>query len=221
MSRLDDFLNQVKLIVSHYGITYEGNITRFVKKKDVDTYYMNSSMGIIFIEVNLNSFKGIIQFNKMFQSIRPNSEVFNFKTGSPLLHKYQKAFLMDKEIFNAFVTQHDDDYTFKRTYGYLLDLLDVSLVFNVSADDTAINEHDFFIRYHTLQSCSKMLMMDEISYLKYETTYDFYYKDGQLVYDGDYKRIHEEVTKAYNFNDSELMFKDFKDLAQLTLMKIY
>jgi hypothetical protein len=221
MSRLDDFLNQVKLIVSHYGITYEGNITRFVKKKDVDTYYMNSSMGIIFIEVNLNSFEGTIQFNKMFQSIRPKSEVFNFETGSPLLQKYQKAFLMDKEIFNAFVTQHDDDYTFKRTYGYLLDLLDVSLVFNVSADDTAINEYDFIIRYHTLQSCSKMLMMDEISYLKYETTYDFYYKDGQLVYDGDYKRIHQEVTKAYNFNDTELMFKDFKDLAQLTLMKIY
>jgi hypothetical protein len=221
MSRLDDLLNRVRLVMDHYSIAYTNDIKKFVKRKEIETYYLHASFGVVFIEVNLNTFEGTIQFNKMFQSIRPKSEVFDFTTGSPLLNKYQEAFLTDKEIFNAFVTQHDDDYTFKRTYGYLLDLLDVSLVFKVTADDTEINENDFIIRYNTLQSCSKMLMMDKVSYLQFENNYDFNYKDGKLIYDGDYKQIHQEVSNAYNLNDPELTFKDFKDLAQLTLMKIY
>lgn len=221
MSRLNDFLNRVKLLVSHYGFTYEDDIRKFVRNKDIETYYLHASCGIIFIEVNLNTFEGTLQFNKMFQSIRPKSEVFDFEKGSPILHKYQEAFLKDKEIFNAFVTQHDNDYTFKRTYGFLLDLLDVSLVFKVTAENTMINENDFIIRYHTLQSCSKMLMLEQVSYLQFENNYDFYYKDCKLVYDGDYKQIHQEVSNAYNLNDTELTFKNFKDLAQLTLMKIY
>lgn len=135
--------------------------------------------------------------------------------------KYQQEFNRDKEIFNAFVTQHDDDYTMKKTYGCLLDLLDVSLVLKVSIDDKDIDENSFVIRYHTLQSCSKMLMLDSVYYLQFENSYDFEYVDGKIIYGGDYEDICTTVSEAYHLNDPYCSGTNFKDLAQLTLMKIY
>jgi len=221
MSQLDNFLNRVKLILSHYGITYNDEIGKFRNKGDNATYYIQTSTGIVFVSVDLNTFQGQIEFNTLFQSSKHSINVDEFNLKFPMSQQYYQAFETDKDIFNAFVTQHDNDYTMKRTYGHLLDLLDVSLVFNVSIDDVDINENNFIIRYNTLQSCSKMLMLDEVYYLQFENTYDFNYVNGKLVYDGDYKQIHQEVSAAYNLNDSELKFKNFKDLAQLTLMKIY
>jgi hypothetical protein len=221
MSQLDNFLNRVKLILSHYGITYNDEIGKFRNKGDNATYYIQTSTGIIFVTVDLTTFQGQIEFNTLFQSSKLSINVDEFNMKFPMLQQYHQAFETDKEIFNAFVTQHDNDYTMKKTYGYLLDLLDVSLVFNVSIDDVDINENNFIIRYNTLQSCSKMLMLDEVYYLQFENTYDFNYVDGNLVYDGDYKQLHQEVSAAYNLNDPELKFKNFKDLAQLTLMKVY
>lgn len=221
MNQLDNFLNRVKFILSHYGITYNDEIGKFRNKGDNATYYLQTSTGIIFVTVDLTTFQGQIEFNTLFKSSKISINVDEFNLNFPMLQQYYQAFETDKDIFNAFVTQHDNDYTMKRTYGYLLDLLDVSLVFNVSIDDVDINENNFIIRYNTLQSCSKMLMLDEVYYLKFENTYDFNYVNGKLVYDGDYKELHQEVSAAYNLHDSELKFKNFKDLAQLTLMKIY
>lgn len=221
MSQLDNFLNRVKFNLSHYGITYKDEIGKFLNKRNKSTYYIQTSTGIVFVSVDLNTFQGEIEFNTLFQSSKHSINVDEFNLKFPILQQYYRAFETDKEIFNSFVTQHDNDYTMKRTYGYLLDLLDVSLVFNVSIDDVDINENNFIIRYNTLQSCSKMLMLDEVYYLQFENTYDFNYVDGKLVYNGDYKQLHQEVIAAYNLNDSEFKFKNFKDLAQLTLMKIY
>lgn len=223
MSQLTNAFDKVREIILHYGMTIETDIARFRRHKDIDTYYMSCSSGMIFFTVDLNTFDLDIQFNGLFQSVKPNESKFDENKNSPLLIKHYEAFLKDKEIFNAFVTQHDDDYTFKRNYGYLLDLLDVSLVFKINGNDTHFNENDFVIRYHTLQSCSKMLMLEQVSYLQYENTYDFYYKDCNLVYDGDYKQLHNTIIEAYHLDDSKnsKTFTNFKDLAQLTLMKIY
>lgn len=223
MSQLQKFFDKVKAVISHYGITYKDGIGQFgIRNKcDKSVYYMQSSMGLIFITVDLTTFQGEIQFNTLFQSSNPKLTDGAFSIAHPALIKYQQAFNKDKEIFNAFVTQHDDDYTMKKTYGYLLDLLDVSLVLKVSIDDNEVDENSFIIRYHTLQSCSKMLMLDTVYYLQFENTYDFEYADGQIIYGGDYEDICTTVSDAYHLDDIYCKGTNFKDLAQLTLMKIY
>ena len=221
MNQLDKFLNKVKLILFNYGITYNDGVGKFLNKGVNSTYYIKASTGIVFITVDLTTFQGQIEFHTLFQSSNISVNIDEFNLKYPMLQQYYQAFKTDKEIFNAFVTQHDNDYTMKRTYGYLLNLLNVSLVLNVSIENFDINENNFIIRYNTLQSCSKMLMLDEVYYLQFENTYDFNYVDGKLVYNGDYKQLHQEVIAAYNLNDSELKSICFKDLAQLTLMKIY
>lgn len=221
MSSLQAFLNQVKKVITHYGITYDNEIAKFGQKENIVTYYFQTSSGMIFITVDLTTFKGEIQFNTLFQSSNPKLTDGAFSITHPALIKYQQEFNRDKEIFNAFVTQHDDDYTMKKTYGCLLDLLDVSLVLKVSIDDKEIDENSFVIRYHTLQSCSKMLMLDSVYYLQFENSYDFEYVDGKIIYGGDYEDICTTVSEAYHLNDPYCSGTNFKDLAQLTLMKIY
>lgn len=221
MSSLQAFLDQVKKVITHYGITYTNDMAKFGQKEDIATYYLNTSSGIIFITVDLITFRGEIQINTLFQSVNPNLSGISFAIVHPTLKKYQQEFNKDKEIFNAFVTQHDDDYTMKKTYGYLLDLLDVSLVLKVSIDDNEVDENSFIIRYHTLQSCSKMLMLDSVYYLQFENTYDFEYADGKIIYGGDYEDSCTTVSDAYHLDDIYCTGTNFKDLAQLTLMKIY
>lgn len=222
MSKLEDFFDKVKSIITHYGITFEDTITKFSRVKDIDTYYLDASSGIVFIEVNIKTFEGKIQFNKMFQCIKTKSAPVQFEENNLLLHTFRECYLKDKEIFNAYVTQHDNDWTFERTYGSLLDLMDISLVFNISENTTASStEQNFVIRYHTNQSCSKLLMLDTVSYLSFENKYDFYYEHGKLVYGGDYQELCLTVNDAYHLNDIYCSGANFKDLAQLTLMKIY
>lgn len=221
MSELNTFFDQVKKVIAHYGITYTNEIAKFGQKDSIATYYLQTSSGIIFIHVDMILFTGEIQFNTLFQSSNPKLTDSPFSIDHPLLMKYHQAFSIDKEIFNAFVTQHDNDYTMKKSYGSLLDLMDVSLVLNISIYDKEIDDNSFVIRYHTLQSCSKMLMLDSVYYLKFENTYDFEYSDGKIVYDGDYRDICQTVSDAYNLDDIYCTNTNFKDLAQLTLMKIY
>lgn len=71
MSSLQAFLNQVKKVITHYGITYDNEIAKFGQKENIVTYYFQTSSGMIFITVDLTTFKGEIQFNTLFQSSNP------------------------------------------------------------------------------------------------------------------------------------------------------
>lgn len=91
----------------------------------------------------------------------------------------------------------------------------------VSADDKEIDVGSFIIRYNKPMMWTKIRMLDKSESIPFEKNYDFHYLDGNLIYDGDYKQLHQFIIEAYNINESDLKSTRFKDLAQLTLMKVY
>jgi hypothetical protein len=164
---------------------------------------------------------GTIQFDKIFKSVGHCMEYDYFILEYPLLKKQFEFFSKDKEIFNAIVTDLFVDADNRRTYGYLLDMLDVSLVVKVSENDETMDDDNFIIRYNKSMMWTKIRMLDSYDSITFEKTYDFNYFDGKLVYDGDYKQLHQTILEGYDLNKLDSTFTDFKDLAQLTLMKIY
>jgi hypothetical protein len=220
-SYLNKFFNQVKLVIAHYGISHNNDITYLHSDGYMLTYFITSSFGDIFIHLDSQMMYGTIQFDKFFRSVDDFIEPEDFLLKFPSFKTQFECFSKDKEIFNAVVTDDFvDDYN-RRTYGYLLDNLDVSLVLEVSADDKDIDVGNFIIRYNKPMMWTKTRMLDKSESIPFEKTYDFHYLDGSLVFDGDYKRLHQSIMSAYDLNESDLKSICFKDLAQLTLMKIY
>lgn len=220
-SYLNNFFNRVKLVIAHYGIAHNNDVTYLSRERYMWTFFITSSFGRIYIKVDTQMMNGTIQFDKLFNFVDDFIEHEKFPLKIPSLKKQFEAFSIDKEIFNAVVTDDFVDDSNRRTYGHLLDILDVSLVFKVSADDTVIDVGSFIIRYTKPMMWTKIRMLDTSEVIPFEKTYDFNYFDGQLVYDGDYKQLHQTILEAYHLNDLDLVFTGFKNLSQLTLMKIY
>lgn len=219
-SYLNKFFNQVKLVIAHYGIIHNDDITFLSRNRYLWTYYISASFGKIYIHVDTQMMNGTIEFDKLFKSVEHSIEYEYFAINHTSFKKQFEAFFKDKEIFNAMVTDHFVDDPLIRNYGSLLEMLDVSLVLKVSADNDVIDD-SFIIRYNKPMSWSKIRIFDRTYHVVFEKTYDFNYVDGKIVYDGDYKELHQAITEAYNLNDPYLTFTEFKDLAQLTIMKIY
>lgn len=220
-SYLNNFFNRVNLVIAHYGIAHNNDVTYLSRERYMWTFFITSSFGRIYINVDTQMMNGTIQFDKLFSFVHNVIEYEEFSLKIPSLKKQFEAFSRDKEIFNAVVTDDFVDGSNRRTYGHLLDILDVSLVLKVSADDKEIDGGIFIIRYNKPMMWTKIRMLDTSEAIPFEKTYDFNYFDGQLVYDGDYKQLHQTILEAYHLNDLDLGFTGFKDLAQLTLMKIY
>lgn len=214
---LENFFNRVKLVISHYGISHNNDITYL----DSDRYILTSSFGDIFIYLDPQMMYGNIQFDKLFRSVDNLIEPKDFLLNFPSLKKQFECFSKDKEIFNAVVTDDFIDSYDRRIYGYLLDMLDVSLVLEVSADDKDIDVGSFIIRYNKPMMWTKIRMLDKTDTMPFEKIYDFYYIDGSLVLDGDYKRLYQSIMSAYDLNELDAKSICFKDLAQLTLMNVY
>lgn len=220
-SYLNKFFNQVKLVLAHYGIVHEDDFTYYCSERFMATYFITASFGRIYIEVDTQMMYGTIQFDKLFSFVDNFIEYEDFSLKMPLLKKQFEAFLKDKEIFNAVVTYVFVGNSNRRTYGCLLDILDVSLVLKVSAEDTYIDVGSFTIRYNKPMMWTQTRMLDKSETIPFEKNYDFNYLDGLIVYDGDYKQLHQSIMTAYDLNETDLKSICFKDLAQLTLMKIY
>lgn len=220
-SYLNNFFNRVKLVIAHYGIAHNNDVTYLSRERQMWTYYITSNFGIIYVKVDTQMMYGSIQFEKIFKSVGHCMAYEDFILKYPLLKKQFEAFSRDKEIFNAVVTDDFVDGSNRRTYGHLLDILDVSLVLQVSADDKEIDVGSFIIRYNKPMMWTKIRMLDKSESIPFEKIYDFHYLNGNLVYDGDYKQLHQFIIEAYNINESDLKSTRFKDLAQLTLMKVY
>jgi hypothetical protein len=220
-SYLNKFFNQVKLVIAHYGIVHNNDITYFSREGYMWTYYITASFGRIYIHVDTQMMNGTIEFDRLFKSVEHCIEYEYFVINHPPFKKQFEAFLKDKEIFNAMVTDHFVDDPLIRTYGSLLEMLDVSLVLTVSADNEVVDEDSFIIRYNKSMSWTKIRIFDRTYHIVFEKTYDFNYENSNLVYDGDYKELHQAITEAYHLNELDFPFTGFKDLAQLTLMKIY
>jgi hypothetical protein len=220
-SYLNKFFNQVKLVLAHYGIVHDDDVTYFDRERYMVTYFITASFGKIYIEVDTQMMNGTIQFDKIFNLVDNFIEYKDFSLKIPSLKKHFEAFLKDKEIFNAVVTDKFAGNSNRRTYGFLLDILDVSLIFKVSADDKDIDVGSFTIRYNKPMMWTQTRMLDKSETIPFEKNYDFNYLDGLIVYDGDYKLLHQSIMDAYDLNEADSKSICFKDLAQLTLMKIY
>lgn len=220
-SYLNNFFNRVKLVIAHYGIPHNNDITYLTRERHVWTYSITSNFGIIYVQVDTQMMTGTIQFDKVFSFVDNFIEYEEFSLKIPFFKNQFEAFSRDKEIFNAVVTDDFVDGSSRRTYGYLLDILEVSLVLQVSADDKEIDVGSFIIRYNKPMMWTKIRMLDKSESIPFEKNYDFHYLDGNLIYDGDYKQLHQFIIEAYNINESDLKSTRFKDLAQLTLMKVY
>ena len=220
-SYLNNFFNRVNLVIAHYGIAHNNDVTYLSRERYMWTFFITSSFGRIYINVDTQMMNGNIQFDKLFSFVNDFIEYEEFSLKIPALKKHFEAFSIDKEIFNAVVTDDFVDGSNRRTYGHLLDILDVSLVLQVSADDKEIDVGSFIIRYNKPMMWTKIRMLDKSESIPFEKNYDFHYLDGNLVYDGDYKQLHQFIIEAYNINESDLKSTRFKDLAQLTLMKVY
>jgi len=219
MSRVSDFLIHITSIINQYGVKLNGTIEKFNRKLNIGSYYVNSSIGLILIEINLDTFNANIKFLDVFQSSKPKEDkVISFED-CPLFYKFQSSFKADCDIFRAFIAQHDDDWTGKRYFGSLLDLLSASLVLRVNESPIKdIDNHDFVISYHTNQSCSKLWMLNTVSYLQFENLFEFEYSNYTIKMTGDYQVLYKKVIDAYDIQNE---VTNFEDLGKLTLMKLY
>lgn len=220
-SYLNKFFNQVKLVIAHYGIVHDDDVTYFSRDRYIWTFFITSSFGRIYINVDTQMMYGTIQFDKIFRSVDNFIEPEFFLLKNPSFKKQFECFSKDKEIFNAVITDDFVDEYNRITYGYLLDRLDVSLVLKLSADDKYIDVGSFIIRYNKPMMWTKTRMLDKSEYIPFEKNYDFHYLDGNIVFDGDYKRLHQSIMDAYDLNELDFKSTSFKSLAQLTLMKVY
>lgn len=220
MMTVKDVLDQATLIVNHYGIEITSQIAKFGMHENYKKYYAKTTAGIIFIEVNTETFKGKLQFYNLLKTNKTDQPQCSFIDANPVFKKFNDCFLHDCDIFNAFITQHDNSWKGERSYGRLLDLLDVSLVFPLNDNVYDLDTPDFLISYHTNQSCSKLLMLEDVSYLQYENVFEFSYKNFNLQFKGDYEKIYNQITAAYHLKSDSLV-TNFSDLGQLTLMRMY
>lgn len=220
-SYLNKFFNRVKLVIEHYGIDHNDDITYLTSERQMWTYSITAKFGTIYVQVDTQMMYGTIHFDKIFKSVDHCMAYDDFILKYPLLKKQFESFFKDKDIFTAAVVELSVDSYNRKTYGYLLDMLDASLIVKVSEDDDFIDDDSFVIRYNKSMMWTKIRMLDKADCIVFEKTYNFNYLDGRIVYDGDYKQFHQSIIKAYHLNDLDLAFTEFKDLAQLTLMKIY
>lgn len=219
MSRVSDFLEHITNIINQYGVTLTGPIEKFNRKLNVGSYYVNSSIGLILIEVNLDTFNANIKFLDVFQSGKPREDRIISFDNCPLFYKFQESFKADSQIFKAFIAQHDDDWTGKRYFGSLLELLSASLVLRVTESPIIdVENYDFIISYHTNQSCSKLWMLNTVSYLQFENLFEFEYSNYTIKMTGDYEVLYNKVIEAYDIQNE---ITNFEDLGKLTLMKLY
>lgn len=219
MSRVSDFLAHITTIINQYGVTLNGPIEKFNRKLNIGSYYVTSSIGLILIEINLETFNANIKFLDVFQASKPKEDKIISFDDCPLFYKFQEAFNSDSDIFKAFIAQHDDDWTGKRYFGSLLELLSVSLVLRVTESPIHdIEKHDFVISYHTNQSCSKLWLLNTVLYLQFENLFEFEYSNYTINKTGDYQVLYNKVVDAY---DIQQEVTNFEDLGKLTLMKLY